>query len=239
MLLLRTLLNSLLPMQCYLCQEPSPNLICRGCAEDFIDSKIYRCRQCGIGLISNEEQQVCGECLKNPPYFDQTVVATDYLPPVDQLVQKLKFGHQLLVADLMADRMRDAVIRHFQGELPDLLIPVPLSRLRLIERGFNQAHEIAKILAPQLGVTLASRLLNRIKETQAQSSLPLKQRHANTRNAFVCTLNSIASIRDRHIGVIDDVMTTGTTLNEIAKTLKRHGAHTVSNLVFARTPKQS
>ncbi len=144
-----------------------------------------------------------------------------------------------MLADLMARCIRDAIITQYQGELPDLLTPVPLNAIRLIERGFNQAQEIGKGLAPQIGIKLEPRLLIRIKQTQAQSSLAFKQRQTNTLHAFTCNLNEVKKIQNQHIGVIDDVMTTGTTLNEIAKTLKRHGARTVTNFVFARTPKQA
>lgn len=235
----RTALDYLLPQICYLCEEACTDTICTACTDDFLSSPLHRCTRCGIEISSIDSQAICGQCLQRPPYFDQTIIATDYLPPADQLVQRLKFGSQLVLAKLMADRIRDAVINHYSGELPQLLSPVPLGPQRLIERGFNQAQEIARILAPQLGIDLAPRLLLRVRDTTAQSSLPIAQRHANTRNVFICNLDLGMKIDQQHIGVVDDVMTTGATLNEIAKVLKRYGARKITNFVFARTPRHA
>jgi ComF family protein len=117
-----------------------------------------------------------------------------------------------------------------------MLIPVPLGAARLAERGFNQAQEIAKALARAIAVPLAANLLERTRDTLTQSTLPLNQRQGNVRNAFVVTPGGADILCGKHVAVIDDVMTTGETLNEIAATLKRHGAACVTNLVFSRTP---
>lgn len=239
MLALRTTLNYLLPRHCHLCGDVCKESVCAACARDFLHINPCRCPICGIELNLIDARNICGQCLKKTPYFDQTIVATDYLPPVDELVHRLKFGHQLSIASLMADLLRDTVIERYSGGLPNLLAPVPLGPSRLIERGFNQAQEIAKVLAPQLGIDLAPRLLFRLRDTLPQSSLPFQQRQANTRNVFVCNLELLPKIDGQHIALVDDVMTTGTTLNEIAKILKRHGARKVSNFVFARTPRHA
>lgn len=230
-------LNYLLPLRCQLCEELADTVLCSQCAHDFVLTNAHRCRQCGIQLFDSKHEQKCGECLKNPPSFDYTIVGTDYVPPVDELVQRLKFGHQLSIALLMAITIRESIITKHNRPLPLLITPVPLGRQRLIERGFNQSWEIARHLSVLLGVPGQARLLSRIRETQAQSLIPLAQRYANTRNAFVTHPSFTGQIRDQHVGIVDDVMTTGTTLNEIAKTLKRQGAITITNFVFARTPR--
>jgi ComF family protein len=130
--------------------------------------------------------------------------------------------------------LRDAVLQHPDFVLPALLCPVPLGPRRLAERGYNQALEIARPLARSLGVTLHPRLLARVHETRAQSSVAPDQRRDNIAGAFAVT--DAALVQGRHIGLVDDVMTSGRTLDELAATLKRHGAARVSNLVFARTP---
>lgn len=137
----------------------------------------------------------------------------------------------------MAQAIRNRILESSQLELPDLLLPVPLGQRRLRERGFNQALEIGRQLSTQLGIPIETRLLRRIKETLAQSTLRPHQRQTNMRNAFLFNDQRNTKIQGLHIGVIDDVMTTGMTLNAIAKELKYHGAVKVSNFVFARTPK--
>ena len=179
----------------------------------------------------------CGDCLKHKPAFDATVVASDYAAPADQLVLALKFGATLPLAPLLADMLRQA-LGHY-GErglpLPTLMTAVPLGPGRLQERGFNQSLEIARPLARALDVRLEPQLLVRLRDTQAQATLPNDERKRNMRRAFVVPTTAMNHVRGAHIGVVDDVITTGETLNEIAETLKRFGARRVTNIVFART----
>ena len=177
----------------------------------------------------------CGECLQRRSVFDATVAAADYTAPIDQLVLGLKFGGRLEMAPLMAGMIRDAALRRQELPLPTLLAPVPLGARRLVERGFNQALEIARPLSRSLGVSLAPRLLMRERDTRAQSLLHPDERSLNVRRAFIVSADAIDIVRGAHVGVVDDVMTTGETLNEIAATLKRFGAARVTNFVFART----
>ncbi|HWT72490.1 MAG TPA: phosphoribosyltransferase family protein [Oxalicibacterium sp.] len=169
-------------------------------------------------------------------HFDATIVVADYAAPVDQLVLSLKFGARLALAPLLGRMLRDAMLQARGAALPSLLTAVPLGDQRLAERGFNQALEIAKPLAHAIAVPLAPQLLERTRETLMQSMLPPGERHKNVRHAFVVAAGGADLVRGQHIGVVDDVMTTGETLNDIAATLKRHGAARVTNLVFARTP---
>jgi ComF family protein len=178
--------------------------------------------------------QLCGACRVHPPAFDVTLVAADYALPIDQLVLQLKFGHRLALAALFARLLRDAVLLRPGFVLPALLCPVPLGPRRLAERGYNQPLEIARPLARGLGVALHPRLVSRVRETAAQSTVAPELRQQNIAGAFA--IPDPALVQGRHIGVVDDVMTSGRTLNELAATLKRHGAARVSNLVFARTP---
>jgi ComF family protein len=210
--------------------------MCAGCRTQFITRPTTRCAHCAISLTTKDQHQRCGACLSNQPKFDHTVAAVNYSAPFDQLVLALKFGHRLPLANLFADLLRDAILQDAQQQLPDILCPVPLGLHRLSERGFNQSLEIARPLSVNLGVSLHPKLLHRNRETAQQSSLHPDQRHKNMRNAFIVDHLSIDLIKGKHIAVIDDVMTTGTTLNEIAGLLKRFGATRVSNFVFARTP---
>jgi ComF family protein len=186
-------------------------------------------------MISAVSGSVCGECLKRPPAFDATFVAVDYVPPVDQLVLALKFGHRLALAPLFARILHDALPQAQQTALPTVLTAVPLGPQRLLERGFNQALEIAKPLSRALGVKLDRGLVMRMRDTQAQAMLHPDERQKNIRGAFVIPDRATDRIRGQHIGLVDDVITTGETLNELAATLKRFGAARVTNFIFART----
>jgi ComF family protein len=238
----RVLLNRLLPNVCALCGSDSDDALCAGCEAQFFGpaAALPRCACCAnplAGTASPGEatsELLCGVCLRDPPAFDRTVVAADYQLPVDQLVLQLKFGHRLALAPLCARLLRDAVLAAGATPLPALLCPVPLGPRRLAERGYNQALEIARPLARSMGVALEARLVHRVYDTAAQSSVTPAERQANIAGAFA--VPDAALVAGRHIGVVDDVMTSGRTLNELAATLKRHGAARVSNFVFARTP---
>lgn len=233
---LNTGIATLLPTSCALCGATGNKLICLGCREQFFSASTPRCIQCAIPLASHRQQQRCGNCLSSRPNFDHTIVAVNYSAPFDQLVLGLKFGHRLPLAKLFSDLLRDAILQETQRHLPDLLCPVPLGIRRLAERGFNQSLEIARPLSVHLGIALHTQLIHRNRETAQQSSLHPDERHKNVRNAFVLDHLAIDLIKGKHIAIIDDVMTTGTTLNEIAGLLKRFGAAKVSAFVFARTP---
>jgi ComF family protein len=164
----------------------------------------------------------------------------DYIPPIDQLILALKFGRRLSIASAIAELMVQATISTDElvdaAHLPDLLISVPLSQQRLSERGFNQSLEIAKPLAKALSIPLYPHLLYRNRHTQAQALLHPSQRRHNLHKAFTLNAGYTDKIAGQHIGVVDDVITTGATLHEIAVYLKRQGAAKITNLVFARTP---
>ncbi len=245
------LLHHLLPNACALCGGDSDAALCAGCEAQFFgaEAAIARCARCANPLpaawpqdVSGERppgpapatRQLCGACLADPPAYDRTLVAADYALPVDQLILQLKFGHRLALAPLCARLLRDSVQSAPDFTLPALLCPVPLGPRRLAERGYNQALEIARPLARSLGLALHPQLAVRVHETAAQSSVAPERRQQNIAGAFA--VPDAALVTGRHIGVVDDVMTSGRTLNELAATLKRHGAARVSNLVFARTP---
>jgi ComF family protein len=232
-------LPAAIPSSCALCGSSGEDGICDGCRQQFLGTPGQRCSRCAVCLPGTAAAAtgLCGACLREPPAFDATIAAADYAPPVDQLVLALKFGGRLALAPLLARMLRDATLRMRHGDmaLPTLLTAVPLGPQRLAERGFNQALEIAKPLSYTLGIQLAPHLLVRLRDTRAQSLLHPAERHENIRRAFIVPNEAIDNVRGRHIGVVDDVVTTGETLHEIAATLKRFGAVRVTNFVFART----
>lgn len=229
-------LPSAIPSSCALCGIDGECALCADCRHRHFTALPARCRQCGLPLSGIGDLAQCGDCLRSPPAFDATVVANDYVAPIDHLVLALKFGNRLAIAPLFADLLRDALLRQPALPMPELMTVVPLSRQRLAERGFNQSLEIARPLSRSTGIALLPQLLERTRETRMQASLPPPERQRNVRHAFSVTADMQERIAGKHLAVLDDVMTTGATLAEIAALLKRHGAARVTNLAFARTP---
>jgi ComF family protein len=172
----------------------------------------------------------CGACIADPPHYDASCAAFVYVYPVDGLIHALKYGGQLALAGLFAHTLYRRIGK---AAGVDLIVPLPLYPARLAERGFNQAAEIAKSLSRLTGIAMDAQLGRRVRNTAPQTALPWREREANMRQAFACE-KDLAGLR---IAVVDDVMTTGATLDEFARTLKRSGATRVENWVVARTPR--
>lgn len=222
------LLDALLPSACLLCSGTAAGpagLTCARCDADLPRLSVPACPVCATPL-GTAATASCGHCLRSPPAYDATIAGLRYAYPVDRLVHGLKFGHRLAIAHFFAERL-------LQGNRPvgDLLLPVPLAAARLAERGFNQAVEIARPLAQATGLVLDSRSLVRIRNTPPQSRLPWRMRQRNVRSAFECH----GDVAGKAVVLVDDVMTTGATLDAIARCLKDHGATRVTNWVAVRS----
>lgn len=217
------MLAKLLPQDCLLCGSgPCAALLCPACQAGLPGLADSRCPVCAEASPGGA---ICGACLKQPPHFDATFAAFRYGFPVDKLVQALKYQHRLAVAEFLATAMlREA------RPAGDLLVPLPLSRPRLRARGFNQAVEIARLLARTLGLPLQLDGCARCRDTVPQATLPWKERRKNVRHAFECQVD----FNGKSVIVVDDVMTTGATVDEFARTLKNHGALRVTAWVAAR-----
>jgi ComF family protein len=216
--------RSLLGQDCLLCGAASgAALLCGGCNAD-LPWLGEACPQCagpsGGGAL-------CGACLARPPHFDVTVAVWQYEFPVDRLVHALKYGKRLALAELFGQ----ALAAQVAGRRIDAVVPMPLAPRRLAERGFNQAMEIARWVASRAGARLEPGLAERVRDTAPQTDLPHAARAANVRGAFACS----AALAGQTLAVVDDVMTTGATAEELARTLKRAGAARVENWVVART----
>ncbi|MBV2235106.1 MAG: ComF family protein [Sterolibacterium sp.] len=185
---------------------------------------------CPVCALPTPAGATCGNCLHQPPSFDATLACFAYGFPVDRLVQALKYRHTLAIARFFSRCLLQTANAADLTKTADLLMALPLSSQRLAARGFNQSMELARPVARQLAKPLQITGYMRSLHTPPQASLPWKERQKNIRGAFECHLD----LTGKHILVIDDVMTTGATLNEFARTLKKHGAHQVSNLVLAR-----
>lgn len=217
----------LLPQACVLCGADSGAAAwCADCVAELPWQSEAHCQQCAIALAAGD---ICGACLSNPPAFDHTVAVWRYAWPIDRLIPALKYRDQLVLVAPFAKAMATCVKNETR---PDCLLPMPLHPARLQARGFNQSQVLAQRLAAALDIPLRHDLAERIKLTPPQASLPVDERHKSIRGAFRCG----SDIAGRHIAVVDDVMTSGASLNELAKTLKKAGASRVDCWVLARTP---
>lgn len=207
---------------CFLCRGRADDLICADCDADLPRLDFPLCPRCALASPGGA---VCGRCLSSAPHYDATRAALAYDFPADALVHSLKFRGELALAPLLAallvDRIRDDHVDH--------VVPVPLSAKRLRKRGYNQSAEIARHLRKD---RLDFTLCERARDVRPQVELPYDDRQSNVRGAFRCTRSLVGA----RIAVVDDVMTTGATLNELARTLKAAGAVQVVNWVVARTP---
>lgn len=230
--------HALLPGACVLCGGIAAicTQTCQPCHAQIFGAMRARCRVCANPLpgAGGAGDAVCGRCLSHPPAFDATVAGADYAMPQDQLVLQLKFGGHLALAALFGRVLAEAALGQPGFIRPAVLCPVPLGPQRLAARGYNQALEIARALGRRLDVTVQPRLAERARDTLAQSLVQPSERRANIAHAFA--VPDRALVEGRHIGIVDDVMTSGQTLDELAAALKRHGAARITCLVFARTP---
>jgi len=180
---------------------------------------------------------VCGSCLASPPPFDAAFARVDYAYPWDRLIPAFKFRDALDLAPALADAIVEACAGRDPDETPPLVVAVPLSAARLRERGFNQAWELARRVAPRLGGSAERSLLLRLRDTPHQIALPPRERAGNVRGAFAVEPRRLSELRGRTVALVDDVMTTGSTATEVAQVLKQAGAARVEVWVVARTPR--
>jgi ComF family protein len=222
---IRSIFNRLFPRNCLLCgADAAAHTLCRGCAAELPWHRQPQCPQCAT---PTPDGQRCGACLKQPPAFDRTHAALAYAFPIDRLIPRLKYHGQLAIAPALGACLAEAVAT---APRPDRLIVMPLHAARIRERGFNHASAIAHGLSQQLGLPLDLDCCRRTRDTPPQMGLKHDARRRNVRGAFACT----GDVRGKHIALVDDVMTTGTSLNELAATLKQAGAREVSCWVVAR-----
>lgn len=223
--------------RCLLCLGSAAGIaecICPACLDDlpWLGSA---CRQCALPLPS--EDMLCGQCQQNPPAFSQVVAPFRYAFPLDSLIPAFKYQHKLTYGRLLARLLQQAIVHCYherQQALPDLILPLPLHRARQAQRGYNQALELARPIARQLAVPLDRRNLTRQRATTAQQGLNAQERRHNLQGAFRCRYPE--RLLDKHIALVDDVVTTGTTVNEASRTLLAAGAASVSIWCIARTP---
>jgi ComF family protein len=215
--------QQLLPQNCQLCGAESTSALCLACTKDLPWLAALRCSVCAMPLPSGS---ICGACLDRPPRFDRVDAVFAYRFPVDALIHAYKYGGRLALARPLGEMLAGRAARDV-----DAIVPMPLARGRLAGRGFNQALEIARVAAALAGIRLLPGACRKVVDTPPQATLPWQERAKNVRRAFVCD----ADLDGMRVAVVDDVLTTGATLNELARVLRKAGAANVTGWIVART----
>lgn len=225
----RIIQNLVFPPTCLLCGDPgaADRDACQPCT-DALPWLGSACPICALPLSAAAPRQPCGACQRRHPPFDRVMAVFRYEEPVRHLIQGLKFNaryaHARLLGSLLADRVGQLT------EPPEAIIPVPLHPARYRERGFNQSLEIARAVSGQTGIPTDHVLCRRIRRTNAQIGLTARERRRNIRSAFAV----VKPLPYRHVALLDDVVTTGATVGELAKTLRRAGADRIEVWTCAR-----
>ena len=234
----RALLRSGLPQRCALCAGAADTaLVCASCAR-AMPRLASPCPVCALPVgasgATGATPASCGACLRHPPPYAATLAAFVYAFPVDRLLQSLKYGGRVALADYAGAELAAAVAAALAAagadRRPHAVCAMPLAPARQRARGFNQAQELARRVATTLGLPLAAPLERR-RHGEAQAALAWSERARNVAGAFACT----GDVRGRRLALVDDVMTTGATVAAAATALRDAGAATVEAWVVART----
>ncbi|MBQ9035615.1 MAG: ComF family protein [Alphaproteobacteria bacterium] len=240
--LLQNIVNLFLPPRCLLCGKilSEHNGLCSQCFQKIQFVSEPHCVRCGHPFLNESEvfeaeHQLCGNCLREKrPLFKLRRFAFVYDDFSKNLILGFKFMDKTLFAETLANMLRRAGA-DILAQKPDLLIPVPIHRRRLLERRYNQSALLVKYLSAQTGVKTEYSALMRVRHTIPQVQLSGSARRHNLQHAFAVT--NVNAIKNRKIILVDDVETTGSTLKECAKVLKKAGAKEIYALTLARTVK--
>ncbi len=218
----------LAPQDCFVCgAESGGEAVCATCTDSLPRRPDSACRRCGLPGLGGGP---CLACQRDPPAYDATVAVFEFTFPVDVMVHALKYRHQLAMAHFLGAALAARGMDF--GHDADLVLPMPLHPHSLAERGFNQAVELARPLAREQALPMELACVRKLRDTPPQASLSRDERLLSPAGAFRCD----RALDGLHVLVVDDVMTTGATLDELARCLKAQGAARVTNLVVARTP---
>ncbi|MFC1839521.1 ComF family protein [Thermodesulfobacteriota bacterium] len=235
-----SLLDIIYPPRCHICMdflnnksEETPG-ICDACSQSFKEISHPYCSTCGIPFISKaDEDHLCGKCIVKKPYYDEMRAPYLYEGPIMGAIQRIKYSGRSYLANSLGLLLGEFA-RTWLGNTGDMiLLPVPLHVKRLRQRGFNQSMLLAEKINKVLCTHLDYRTLERTRNTDTQTGLKFKERQRNVKGAFEVSNN--LKIRGKDIILVDDVATTGNTINECARVLKKAGCNRVYGLVLART----
>ena len=218
---------ALFPGRCLLCGRPSgrPLDLCAGC-DGALPRLTSACHRCALPL---PVPGTCGRCLRQPPPFDASIVSCHHAHPVDHMIHRLKYSGDLAQAGVLATLLATRV-REGSAPLPEALVPVPLHWRRLLTRGFNQALELALPLGRALGIPVRDRLVVRERATPPQVGLSRELRRRNLSAAFGVRPGPLPG----HLALVDDVVTSASTVAALAGCLRRAGVARVEVWAVAR-----
>lgn len=218
---------------CAMCGRWQAQPICRTCQQSW-RIELPRCQRCALPWPDAARANACAACEVRQPEFDRAITALDYLPPWSGLISRFKFQRASSLQDHFVGLMAEAIRQ--RPRRVDLILPVPLSAARLAERGYNQAWLLAKGLGQALHHPATDHALIRTRSTPRLMTLDSEERLRAIHGAFQVSPTWAGRLRGRHIALVDDVLTTGATLDEISRLLRQHGVAGVSAWVLARTP---
>ena len=211
---------------CLLCCQITTNKhICSICQKSlpWVTSS---CRQCGVQV--NNSQVICGKCITHPKPWQQIIAPFHYTTPVNEWLTGIKFHQDLTSLTFLHETLKKAVDKHYSNkQKPSLIVPTPISKRRFIQRGYNQAYLLAKAFKKTHDI-IPCHQCQRIKHTRPQSALPVKERKTNTRNAF-----KINAQLPKHVAILDDIFTTGSTVKNLAYALRKQGVEEIDIWVIA------
>lgn len=230
------LIELFLPAHCLLCALKSDNkLICLHCQTALIKERTC-CQSCALPL--SQSQTHCGDCLTTPHLFTKLHAIDDYQAPYTNLIKGFKYSKQLLNGEALGELLALSLTCNFSKEeltKVDYLLPVPLYKKKQRQRGFNQAQLIAQLLAKKLSIPLLNKAVERVKHTSAQEGLSVKKRKRNLNNAFLLNKEETQKLAGCFIVIIDDVVTTGATINSLSSVLLEAGVKRIDVWCICRT----
>lgn len=237
--LLRTMQGYLLPPHCIACgnaaEQARPKSsagildLCSACLAQLPLNR-NACRLCALPLSSQQSQLICGRCLQRPPPYQASWCAYEYAYPIAHLIRHLKYGGALAQARVLSRLLTEYLRVHRSEPWPECFVPVPLHPIRYRTRGYNQVIELGRGLERELNIPMRTDLITRNRHTPEQAGLSRRERRKNSYRAFTATSVALP----RHIALLDDVITTGSTMNELTRTLKKAGVATIEVWGLAR-----
>jgi len=236
-LFLHGVLDVLLPPLCHICRTFIPDAgtlhICPACRDSLPLVAAPLCPVCGIPFAGTGDNHRCGACLTHPPHFDLARAPFLYEGAIRELIHTFKYNRQTHLRAPLARLTLERLGGFLAEQQPHLIVPVPLHRSRLRQRGFNQAVLLGQVLSRQLALPIRPDVLIRNRRTEPQIELASAERRQNVKGAF--SVSRPDSVTGKRILLLDDVMTTGSTMGECAKELKKAGAELVIAATIART----
>ncbi len=238
---MKNVMDFIYPSRCKLCGSADVSTVsylCERCVAD-IRLNLTACQMCAVPLSRqmagrDDLPMICGKCITNPPNFDRCWAPFVYAQPLEWMIHQLKFNERLYFIPLLSALMAEKITSYMALEdQPDAIIPMPLHKNRLRQRGFNQSYLLIKHIAKTLGIIIDSSLCHRVRDTEHQTGKSAQQRALNIKHAFCVSQKH----EYRHVVIFDDVVTTGSSVTELSKVLKRSGIKRVDVWCLARAEK--